>query len=178
MAFNFDKLNSFLNKAAENVNAAAKTAAKKTGEVAESAKLTIALKTEQSKLEGLYNQLGKLYYEKAEEAQLAAQVLEIDEQKVVIEQLKAEIAENSGKVICPGCGKEISVDVAFCPACGTKQEEKKKSVTTEPAPKTETPKEAPKEAPKTEAPKAESKPLTADEFVSFFKATVAKYYAK
>ena len=102
-------------KSAKNI---ASKAVKKTGELAESAKLTILLKSEESKLEGLFAALGKLTYEKADAALIAAEILEIDEQKNVIKQLKADIAANSGKMFCPACGKEIADDAKFCPACG------------------------------------------------------------
>lgn len=118
----------FVDNVASKAGSLAKSAAKKTGEVTESAKYAIMLKTEQNKLEGMYTTLGKLFYEQAKgtdiRAQVAAQVMEIDEQKQIIADLKATINENSGKIICEGCGKEIDIDNAFCPDCGKKVEPK------------------------------------------------------
>lgn len=115
----------------DNLSKSAKTfaekAVRKTGEVAESAKLAFTLKTEEMKLDGLFEELGRLCYDKADEALIAAQILEIDEQKSVIAQIKAEIAANSGKLICESCGKEIPSEAAFCSYCGKKQAQKKKS---------------------------------------------------
>lgn len=169
----------FFDDLTKNAKSFAEKAVKKTGEVAESAKLTISLKSEESKLENLFAALGKLCYEKAEDGLIAAQILEIDEQKTVIAQIKAEIAANSGKVFCQSCGKEIDADTAFCPHCGAKQEQKKNVTTAaaeEPAPAAA---EAPKPAepkPADPAPaKPESKPMTTAEFVEFFKATMVKY---
>lgn len=116
----------FFDDLSKNAKSFAEKAVKKTGEVAESAKLAISLKTEESKLEGLFNALGKLCYDKADDGLIAAQILEIDEQKTVIAQIKAEIAANSGKSYCTSCGKEISSEAAFCSHCGAKQEQKKK----------------------------------------------------
>jgi len=171
MAFeiNKEKLKSLWADVSGKAQAAAQTAAKKTGEVAESAKLNITLKTEQQKLGRLFASLGKLYYEKAEEAQLAAQVMEIDEQKKIIEDLKVVIAEQKGKILCPACGKEIDGDSLFCSGCGAKQEQKKNVTTDEAAP------EAPKAEAAPEAPKCA--PLSAEEFIEFFKATMDKYFA-
>lgn len=106
----------------------AKSAVKKTGEVAESAKLAISIKSEQSKLDNMFTTLGKLFYEQAKgtevRAQVAAQILEIDEQKKVIEDLRLTAANASGRMICDSCGKEMSLDDAFCPVCGKKVEAK------------------------------------------------------
>ncbi|MCI8387245.1 MAG: zinc-ribbon domain-containing protein [Clostridiales bacterium] len=166
----------FFDDLSKNAKSFAEKAVKKTGEVAESAKLTISLKSEESKLEGLFSALGKLCYDKADDGLIAAQILEIDEQKTVIAQIKAEIAANSGKSYCAGCGKEISSDSAFCPHCGAKQEQKKNITKSEPAPaKTaESVKPTAAKAEPVEA-KPESKPLTAAEFIEFFKATMVKY---
>lgn len=113
----------------DNISKGAKTfaekAVKKTGEVAESAKLAISLKSEEIKLDGLFEELGRLCYGKAEEGLITAQILEIDEQKSVIAQIKAEIAANSGKAICENCGKDIPNEAAFCSYCGRKQGQKK-----------------------------------------------------
>lgn len=164
----------FFDDFTKNAKNIASKAVKKTGELAESAKLTITLKSEESKLEGLFAALGKLTYEKADAALIAAEILEIDEQKNVIKQLKADIAANSGKMFCPACGKEIADDAKFCPACGKPQETKAEPVN-------ETKAEDEKKNVKTEeaaAPKADTitvKPLTPDEFVAFFKATMVKY---
>ena len=161
----------FLDDITKSAKSIASKAVKKTGEVAESAKLAIALRSEESKLEGLFAALGKLTYEKADVALIAAEILEIDEQKNVIKQIKTEIAENSGKTFCPACGKEIPDDARFCPACGKSQEKK-----AEPAPEKKT--EDEKKNMKTETTTtvvANTKPLTAEEFVEFFKATMVKY---
>ena len=179
----------FLDDITKSAKSIASKAVKKTGEVAESAKLAIALRSEESKLEGLFAALGKLTYEKADAALIAAEILEIDEQKNVIKQIKTEIAENSGKTFCPACGKEIPDDARFCPACGKeipddarfcpacgKSQEKKAEAKAEPAPEKKT--EDEKKNMKTETTTtvvANTKPLTAEEFVEFFKATMVKY---
>ena len=106
----------------------AKTAVKKTGEAAESAKNAITLKSENNKLEGLFTTLGKLFYEQTKgtdvRAQISAQIMQIDEQKLVIENLRAIMAESSGKMVCESCGKDIDIDSTFCPVCGKKIEPK------------------------------------------------------
>ncbi|MBE6613511.1 MAG: zinc ribbon domain-containing protein [Ruminococcaceae bacterium] len=177
MEFNKENLKAFWNDLTGKAGTAAKAAAKKTGEAAETAKLAITLKTEESKLRGLYAKLGVLYYANTAGEDnadvLAAQVLEIDEQKMVIENLRAVIDERNGKMKCPNCGKIIDIESAFCNSCGAKQEQKK-NVTTEEAPAEEAKAEETKAE---EAPAPAAKPLTAEEFIAFFKTTIEKYFA-
>ncbi len=106
----------------------AKTAVKKTGEAAEAAKLTLLIKSEQKKLDSMFTVLGKLFYEQTKgtdvRAQIVAQMMEINEHKNIISDLKATMIENSGKIICDSCGKEIDLEHPFCPECGKKIEPK------------------------------------------------------
>ncbi len=110
----------------------AKSAAKKTGEVAEHAKLRFSAKVEKSKLEDMYRELGKLFYEQVKgtdvRMQISAQIMEIDEQKLVISNLITEAAAAKGHMICDVCGKEMSFDAAVCPHCGAKPEAKKPDI--------------------------------------------------
>lgn len=175
----------FFDNFSKNAKTIADKAVKKTGEVAESAKLIISLKSEEAKLERLFNNLGKLCYDKADDASIAAQIIEIDDQKEVISKIKADIAANSGKAYCISCGKEITSDAIFCPYCGNKQEQKK-NMSSDPEPKTTEEKAEPEtkaaeshSVETTSDAKAEvrpeSKPLNAEEFVEYFKAVMQKY---
>lgn len=161
-------IKAIVSSVASKAESLARTAVKKGGEVAEAAKLNITLKSEEKKLENMFATLGKLFYEQVKgtdvRAQVKAQVMEIDEQKLVIEELKATIAEAGGKVSCESCGKEIDIDAAYCPTCGKAQAPKKCDCGCETT------------APTDEAPAA--KPLSADDFVDFFKNTTAKYFSK
>lgn len=110
----------------------AKSAAKKTGEVAEHAKLRFEAKVEKAKLEDMYKELGKFFYEQVKgtdmRVQISTQIMEIDEQKLVISNLVTEAAAAKGHMICANCGKEIDFDASFCPHCGTKPEAKKPDI--------------------------------------------------
>ncbi len=166
MAFeiNTDKVKAFFADVSVKAQAAAQTAVKKTGEVAESAKQAITLKSEQQKLERLYTEMGKLYYNQENAEVLAAQVMEIDEQKRVIDELKAQIAESKGKTVCASCGKELEENSLFCNVCGAKQEPKK-NIANEPcAEKAE------------DAEGSRGEPLSAENFIAFFKKTMEKYF--
>ena len=102
MAFeiNKEKLKALWGDISGKAQAAAQTAAKKTGEVAESAKLSITLKSEEQKLARLFLGLGKAYYDKEAEDMMSAKVMEIDEQMKVIADLKVVIDEQKGKILC------------------------------------------------------------------------------
>ena len=76
---------------------------------------------------------------------------------------------------CIKCGEALPEGALFCPACG-KSQEKKAEAKAEPAPEKKT--EDEKKNMKTETTTtvvANTKPLTAEEFVEFFKATMVKY---
>ena len=122
------EIKSIFDGAASTAGTFAKSAAKKAGEFAESAKLNITLKSEQRKLEGMFTTLGKLFYAQSKgtdvRAQIVAQIMEIDEQKQTIDDLRIILVESTGKVICSSCGKGIDIDSAYCPVCGKKQEPK------------------------------------------------------
>ena len=121
-------IKSIVDDVAAKAGSLAKTAVKKTGEAAEAAKLTLLLKSEQKKLDSMFTVLGKLFYEQTKgtdvRAQVVAEIMEIDEQKRIIDDLKATMIENSGKIICDSCGKEIDLEHPFCPECGNKIEPK------------------------------------------------------
>ena len=110
---------------ATKVDGFARSAARKGEEVAETAKLNIALHSEQKKLEGMYTTLGKLFYEQSKgtdvRVQIKTQIMEIDEQKLTVEELKLSVAETKGKASCIHCGKDIAIDAVYCPACGNSQ---------------------------------------------------------
>lgn len=126
-------IKSILGSVTDKASSLAKSAARKTSEAAEQAKLLLTIKSEKGKLEIMYATLGKLFYEQVKgndiRAQVAAQVMEIDEQKKVIQDLTAEMSEVSGHIICDGCSKEIDIDDVYCPSCGKRQEARKIDIT-------------------------------------------------
>ncbi len=120
----FDKIKNIAEKTVKKTGEVADLAAKKGSEVAESVKLNVSLKNEEGKLAKQFCALGKLVYDKADNETVAAQIVEIDDQKQLIEDIKAEIAEKNGKTICQGCGAEVEADSTFCKHCGAKIEKK------------------------------------------------------
>ena len=148
------------NTAAGKVGGFTKAAVKKTGEAAEVAKLRVAFISEKRKLEGMFATLGKLFYEQVKgtdiRVQIAAQVMEIDEQKAVLADLKSAIVNAKGETYCDGCGKPISSHLAYCPSCGAQQFSGKNTAA--------------------DGAATSQKPLSTEDFVNVFKDTTAKYF--
>ena len=100
-------------------------AAGKAKDLAEVTKLQLAQKEQERKLEQLYAQLGKSYYETAaqeesdpvlEQLRCIAQTLE------EIETCKQQQLLIKGGVRCAACGTLMEADAMFCPNCGAQKE--------------------------------------------------------
>ncbi len=121
-------IKAIVNDVTEKAGSLAKSAVKKTGEAAESAKFRFLMKSEEKKLDAMFTELGKLFYKQVKgtdvRAKTTAQIMEIDEQKQIINDLKSAIIESQGKMICDSCGKAIDIENVFCPECGKKIEPK------------------------------------------------------
>ena len=116
------RIRSAMGSAADKAGDIAASAVKKGSEVIESAKLNFALRSEKKKLERMFSVLGKLLYEQVAgtdvRTQIKAQIMEISEQKLVIEDINSHIKDASGKEECEFCGSYIDVESAYCPNCG------------------------------------------------------------
>lgn len=86
-------------------------------------KIKNLLKSEQEKINSLYEALGKLYYENETE-QLKepyadiVKTIRISMEK--IEEYQSKIEEIKSKYICPTCGASVTATTQFCKNCGTK----------------------------------------------------------
>lgn len=119
-------MNNFFENLKRNASGAADKAAKKTNELTAIAKLNVNVKTAESKLSAVYEEIGRMFYN-AERTGLdctgdiADCIMKADKLKADIASYKAEIAKLRKVVVCEGCGNEISEDAAFCSHCGMKQ---------------------------------------------------------
>lgn len=75
----------------------------------------MTMKDLENRLDDLYKELGKAYYEGAFEDPLP-QLLPIFDD---ITRTKKEVEENM-KYICPNCHKPITDEMVFCASCGYK----------------------------------------------------------
>ena len=100
-------------------------AAGKAKDLAEVTKLQLAQKEQERKLEQLYAQLGKCFYEKAvqEEGAVFPDLLQsITQTLEEIEACKEQQMLLKGGVRCAACGALIETDAMFCPNCGAQKE--------------------------------------------------------
>jgi len=100
-------------------------AAEKAKDLAEIGKLQLTQRDQESKLEKMFIQLGKDFYEKCPQEEGTA----FYELARSITQLKAEMAVTreqltllKGGVRCEACGTLMEADTVFCPQCGTRRE--------------------------------------------------------
>ncbi|MGE5613946.1 MAG: zinc-ribbon domain-containing protein [Bacillota bacterium] len=128
----------FFEDLGKKVGKAAQAAAKKSSELVEITKLNANIGSETDKIQRLYNQIGKLVYEKyaetgeADENVMTACV-EIAEHEKNIKELKKKIAEIKGLKQCVNCGAEMENSQVFCSKCGARNELPAPAVS-EPAP--------------------------------------------
>ena len=119
----------FFDKLGKKASEAYKVTADKTGKIAKETKLKFKMGELKSKIEDIYEEIGKKVYEKhvkKEEIsinELLEECKQIDEMSNEIEKIRQEYLELKDKKQCPKCFKEIEKDAKFCPSCGAKQEE-------------------------------------------------------
>ena len=120
----------FFDKLGKKATEAYKVTADKTGKIAKETKLKFKMNELKSKIEDVYEEIGKKVYEKHVENEeisisndLAEQCNKIDEMSKEIENLLQECLELKDKKQCQKCFAEIEKNMKFCPECGAKQEE-------------------------------------------------------
>ena len=119
----------FFEKIGKKASEAYKVTADKTGKLAKETKLKFKMGELKSKIEDIYEEIGKKVYEKhVKKEEISANDLQeeckqIDEMSNEIEKIRQECLELKDKKQCPECFKEIDKNVKFCPECGAKQEE-------------------------------------------------------
>ena len=140
----------FFDKLGKKASEAYKVTADKTGNLAKETKLKLKMGELKSKIEDIYEEIGKKVYDKHVKKEeistndLLEECKQIDEISNEIEKIRQECLELKDKKQCQKCFKEIDKNMKFCPECGAKQEEEQvKEV--EVLETTEAPEEAEKE---------------------------------
>ena len=119
----------FFDKLGKKASEAYKVTADKTGKIAKETKLKFKMSELKSKVEDIYEEIGKKVYEthvKKENISmedLLPECKQIDELSEQIENIRKECLELKDKKQCSKCFKEIDKEMKFCPECGAKQEE-------------------------------------------------------
>lgn len=111
----------FFDDLSKKISQATQTTVQKAQEMAEVAKLNSMVNDEEKRIESAYLQIGKTYCElhkdNYEEA-FAADMESIVAANAKIAELKKQIQDVKGVVICAKCGAEVATGAAFCSACG------------------------------------------------------------
>ena len=122
----------FFDKLGKKASEAYRATADKTGKIAKETKLKIKMGELKSKINDIYEEIGKIVYEKHIkkeqidiEKDLIEQCTNIDVMSDEIEALLKECLELKDRKQCPKCFTEIEKNAKFCPKCGMRQEENK-----------------------------------------------------
>jgi len=123
----------FFNKLGNIANKTYKSASQKTGELAKEAKIKLKMNENKSKINDLYEEIGKIIYQKhihGEEVKIEEDVnaycKQIDELSKEIEKYQEEVLALKNKRICENCYAEIELKSKYCPHCGFEQPEEEK----------------------------------------------------
>ncbi|MCL2222279.1 MAG: zinc ribbon domain-containing protein [Oscillospiraceae bacterium] len=112
-----------LDQLSKKITATTQNVVRSTKEFADTARLNSMIGDEQRKIDSLYAQIGKLYYENEEhksETEIGQHCNIITIAMERIEELQAEINQIKGVVPCPVCGADVPLSSTFCGGCGTK----------------------------------------------------------
>ncbi len=122
----------FFNKLGDIANKTYKSASQKTGEIAKEAKIKMKMNENKGKINDLYEEMGKIIYQKhinGEEVRIKEDLdtycSQIDELAKENEMLQEEVLALKNKRICENCYTEIELNVKYCPHCGFEQKEER-----------------------------------------------------
>lgn len=116
---------SFFDEIGKKVTQVGNDTVKMTKDFSEIAKLNSAINSSEKKIQELYSQIGKSYFEKYSEntdSEFYELISEIKNQNGMIMENKEKICAIKGVTSCKNCGSEVSAESAFCPSCGAKVE--------------------------------------------------------
>ncbi len=99
-------------------------AAKKAGELKETTKLKLEIRSKEDFIERQYREIGKRLYEdtKDDDSNSYEEVFLINRTFEEIAELQKLMADITGTVKCKSCDADVDPSSAFCPKCGAKME--------------------------------------------------------
>jgi len=110
----FDDLGKKLSNVAQNT-------VQKSKDLAETAKLNMAIAGEEKEIRKAYAEIGQWYFSKNRfdpAAEVVSQVQKIQGALAKIEELRSEHKDEKLEFHCHSCGEIVSADDKFCPGCG------------------------------------------------------------
>lgn len=118
----------FLDKLTKKATETYKGAAEKTGKIAKEAKLKMKINDNKSKINDLYQEIGKKVYQKHTANEELCIKKDLEEECAKIDILSAEIDTYHKEILnlsdvkaCINCKETIDKEAKFCPKCGTEQ---------------------------------------------------------
>lgn len=120
----------FLNKLGNMASETYKFTADKTSKIAKETKTKMKMNEYKSEIEELYEEIGKIVYQKhvrEEEVNIKEELQEycnkIDDLSKKVEECRMEILNLKDKKQCQSCYSKIEKEDKFCPKCGAEQPE-------------------------------------------------------
>lgn len=117
----------FLDNVSKVLNQTAKKAVKISGDVVDYTKIMVNIRSEQSKIESFYREIGRSIYRKynTSPSMVPADIGDycqcITEIHATIAGLRERAAKLRGECTCPNCGSRVGEKFEYCPSCGAKQ---------------------------------------------------------
>lgn len=118
----------FLDKLTKKATETYKGAAEKTGKIAKEAKLKLKINDNKSKINEIYQEIGKKVYQKHTANEQLCVKKDLEEECAKIDILSAEIETYHKEILdlsdvktCVKCKEPIDKEARFCPKCGTEQ---------------------------------------------------------
>lgn len=112
---------SFFDDLGKKLSQAGQSAAQKTKEIAETARLNSQISDEEKKINDFYLQIGKIYvslHDENHEADFDELIRGLHESEDKVKECRQQIKDIKGVVVCEKCGAEVSSGSAFCNTCG------------------------------------------------------------
>ena len=111
----------FLDDISKKISNASQSAVQKTKDITDIARCNSIISDEEKKIQNLYMQIGKLYatiHRNNCEKDFEGMIHSISESENKIAELKSQIHNIKGIIICEKCGTEVADNAAFCSTCG------------------------------------------------------------
>lgn len=113
----------FFNDLGKKLQETSQGVVQKTKDTAEVLKLNGMISDEEKRIDTLFTQIGKMYFEHYADAgipALANLVAEIRDAQNKIKEYDKQVKRLKGFVRCPNCGGDVACGTPFCSSCGTK----------------------------------------------------------
>lgn len=106
----------------EKLSATGNIVAKKTMDIADLTKASIRLASEEEKLEKVFADIGRIYYEQYKDdpdVKIKGYIAQVELMKEQVEELRLAVYTLKGEQPCTKCGKAVKNHAKYCSHCGS-----------------------------------------------------------